>query len=987
MRKLLATAAAAVLATTFTTGTGHAAEPRPWMDTALSPQARAELLVHAMTLDEKILELHGSQSSEHRRYVAPVDRLGIPALRITNGPVGVGPGDDPDVPPATALPAAIGLASSFDPALARAYGSLMGSEVTHRGEGLLEAPGVNIARVPQNGRNFEYLGEDPYLAGTMVAPEIRGIQDQGVIAEVKHYDANNQETGRNGINELIDERTLREIYLPAFEDAVKKGDVGSVMCSYNRVNGPFACEDSFLLGDVLRGDFGFNGFVQSDFGATHSTVPSVRAGLDLEMPNANYYADALKQAVLDGQVSVDQIDTMLVRRFTQMFARGLFDHPRTITPIPAEKDGAIARAIGEQSAVLLKNENAQLPLDADAIRSVAVIGPYAGDAHTGGGGSSRVNPLYTVKPVDGIKSHVAPGTTVTYDSGSAIDQAAEAAREADVAVVMVGERSSEGRDRPNLSLPDNQDALVEAVAAANPHTVVVVKSGGAVLMPWIDEVPAVLEAWYPGQEDGNIVADLLFGDANPSGKLSVTFPKKEGDYPANTPEQFPGVNGIANYSEGLEVGYRWNTAEHVEPLFPFGYGLSYTTFAYSHLTATPVLAPGAGARVHVGVDVTNTGTRTGADVAQLYLSFPEAAGEPPIQLKGFHKVSLKPGQTRHLTFTLDQRAFSIWHAEGRGWTTVDGTYTVRVGNSSHHLPLSAPVRVDRTAGVQYVTVDAPQVVQPGHTVEVTTTFTNAGDFSARDVRLGLSAPAGWHVTPVSGGDSSVAPHATTTARWRVSAPDDAAPGSTNLTATARYASLDGRASATGKATVAVPYPSLGAAFDNTGVTDDAAPSAGAFASSGKTFSAQALAGAGIVPGGTVTYDGLSFTWPDVPAGEPDNVEANGQVVAVSGTGDTLGLLGASTNGTHGGTGTVYYADGSSQSFTVSLPDWWDATGDGHVVATVPYQNAPTGRYDHTASLHYASVPLRSGSPVVAVALPTTGTSPGPGMHVFAMSIG
>lgn len=987
MRKFLAAAAAVALATTFGAGAGHAAETHPWANTALSPHTRAELVVHAMTLDEKILELHGSQTSDHRRYVAPVDRLGIPALRITNGPVGVGPGDDPDVPPATALPAAIGLASSFDPGLAKAYGSLMGEEVTHRGESLLEAPGVNIARVPQNGRNFEYLGEDPYLAGTMVAPEIRGIQDQGVIAEVKHYDANNQETDRNGINEIIDERTLREIYLPAFEDAVKDGDVGSAMCSYNRVNGPFACEDSFLLGDVLRGDFGFKGFVQSDFGATHSTVPSVRAGLDLEMPNANFYADALKQAVADGQVSVDQVDTMLVRRFTQMFARGLFDHPRTITPIPAQKDGAVARAIGEQSSVLLKNDHAQLPLDAGAVHSIAVIGPYAGAAHTGGGGSSQVNPLYTVKPVDGIKSHVGSDVTVSYDSGSSIDQAADAARKSDVAVVMVGERSSEGRDRPNLSLPGDQDALVEAVAAANPHTVVVVKSGGAVLMPWIDKVPAVLEAWYPGEEDGNIVADLLFGDTNPSGKLPVTFPKKEGDYPANTPEQFPGVNGTAHYSEGLEVGYRWNTAQHVEPLFPFGYGLSYTTFAYRHLTATPVLTPGAGGRVHVGVDVTNTGSRTGADVAQVYLSFPAAAGEPPIQLKAFRKVTLRPGQTRHLTFTLDQRAFSIWHSKGRGWTTVDGTYTVRVGNSSAHLPLSAPVHVARTAGVQYVTADAPQLLQPGHTADVTTTFTNDGDFTARDVRLALDAPSGWHVTRVGSGSSSVGPHASTTARWRVTAPDDAAPGSADLTASGRYVSLGGRRSVTGKASVAVPYPSLGAAFDNTGITDDATPSAGAFASSGKTFSAQALAGAGIVPGGTVAYDGLSFTWPDVAAGKPDNVEANGQVVTLSGTGSRLGLLGAGTNGTQGGTGTVYYADGTSQSFTVSLPDWWDATGDGHVVASVPYQNAPTGRYDHAASLHYASVPLRSGSPVVAVALPTTGTSPGPGMHVFAATIG
>ncbi|MFU8853585.1 glycoside hydrolase family 3 protein [Micromonospora sp. SL1-18] len=826
---------------------GQAADRHPWMDPKLPPPERAELLVQAMTLDEKILEVHGSRSSEHLRYVAPVERLGIPAFLITNGPLGAGPGDRPVDPPATALPAAIGLASSWDPHLARTYGKLMGEEVTHRGESLLEAPGVNIARVPHNGRNFEYLGEDPYLASRMVVPETQGIQEQGIIAEVKHYAANNHETGRNGINELIDQRTLREIYLPAFEAAVTEGDAGAVMCSYNRVNGPFACEDRHLLTEILRDDWGFKGFVQSDFGATHSTLPSVRAGLDLEMPDGDYYAAPLKSAVEGGQVSEASLDQMLIRRFTQMFKMGLFDHPRTVTPIPAERNGAIARAIGEQSAVLLKNDHHQLPLSAQSINSIAVVGQFAGAAHTGGGGSSHVTPLYTVDPVDGIKAHLKPDTTVNYEPGveteplppvpssalnppgqpdvhgllgeyftnrdlsgkpaltrvddqvdfdygegspapgipsdrfsvrwtgtltapttgtytvattsddgsrlfiddspvvdnwgnhesktvaapvplaagphtvrveyydktgpasirfgwlppgssSALEKAADAARHSDIAIVMVGERSAEGSDRPSLSLPNNQDLLVQAVAAANPNTVVVVKSGGAVLMPWIDDVPAVLEAWYPGEEDGNVVANLLFGTANPSGKLSVTFPKEEGDYPANTPEQFPGVNGTAVYSEGLEVGYRWNTAHDVEPLFPFGYGLSYTTFAFKDLAVSPRLTPNG--QVNVAVNVTNTGSRTGSEVAQVYLSFPPQAGEPPIQLKGFQKVTLRPGQTKHLTFHLNQRAFSIWNTKAAAWTTVDGTYTVRVGNSSGNLPLQAPVRVDRAAGVQ-----------------------------------------------------------------------------------------------------------------------------------------------------------------------------------------------------------------------------------------------------------------------------------------------
>jgi beta-glucosidase len=349
-------------------------------------------------------------------------------------------------------------------------------------------------------------------------------------------------------------------------------------------------------------------------------------------------------------------------------------------------------------------------------------------------------------------------------------------------------------------------------------------------------------------------------------------------------------------------------------------------------------------------------------------------------------VQLAAGQTKHLVFKLDQRAFSIWNSDAQAWTTVDGRYTVHVGDSSTDLPLSAPVTVDRTAGVQPVTVSAPAVLSPGQTATVHTTFGNTGDYPANAVTVRLAVPDGWTVSPASVDLGTVPAGGHTDSIWQVTAPADATPGNTTLTATASYQGVDGSGTSTGTATVAVPYSNLAAAFDNTGITDDGNPSAGAFASSGKTYSAQALAAAGITPGNPVTYDGASFTWPDVAAGTPDNVEANGQVVAVHGSGSTLALLGASTNGTQGGTGTVYYADGSTSPFTASFSDWWDPASNDQVVTTMPYQNAPTGKYNHTASLYFTTVPIQSGKDVVAVGLPTTGASPGPGMHVFAMTV-
>ncbi|HEY3716491.1 MAG TPA: glycoside hydrolase family 3 C-terminal domain-containing protein [Jatrophihabitantaceae bacterium] len=971
--------AAAVIA-----GVALAAAPAAGAEAApLTPSQRASDLVAQMTLDEKITELHGVQDAEHRRYVPGIDRLGIPPLAITNGPAGVGPGDDPNQPAATALPAPISLAASFDAALAQQYGVITGAETRDLGQSLLEGPDINIARVPVNGRTFEGYGEDPYLSGQISVGNINGIQSQGVIAEVKHYAANNQEANRGSVNAVVDDRTEHEIYLPAFEASVKDAHAGSVMCAYNKVNGPYNCQNDHLLGDVLRGQWGFDGFVQSDFGATHSTVASAQAGMDLEMPTGPFYGDAMKRAVENGQISVQTIDTLLIRRFTTMIRFGLFDRPLTTSPIPITEDGTFARTAAEQGTVLLKNAAAQLPLDASALHSVAVIGPYAGAARTGGGGSSHVEPAYTVSPVDGIQNRVGPTVTVSYNDGADPAAAAALARSADVAIVMVGDDETEGVDRPGLALSGNQDALVSAVAAANPHMVAVVKSGGPVLMPWVDQVPAVVEAWYPGEEDGNAVAAVLFGDVNPSGKLPITFPKADGDVPAHTPQQYPGVNGTAVYSEGLQVGYRWYDAQGIAPLFPFGYGLSYTTFAFSHLTVTPVLA--LRGQVTVGVDVTNTGTRTGSEVAQVYVADPAAAGEPPTQLKGFQKVTLAPGQTKHLRLTLDQRAFSTWDPAAQQWTTRDGRYRVFVGDSSRNLPLQRPVNVLRTFGTQAVSVTAPHVASAGSTAAVTTTFTNSGDFPVSGVHVGLRSPSGWtaHATSTTS-FAAVAPHASVHTSWQVGVSAAAAPGSYSLDTTATYHGAAGSGPATGRAEVILPYPSLDAAFDNTGVTDDAGPAAGAFVDSGKTYSAQALAAAGIDPG-PISYAGTSFTWPDTSPGQPDNVEANGQVVAIDGSGSTLAFLGASASGTHGGVGTVYYTDGSSEPFTLSFSDWWNPAAGDQVVATAAYINAPTGRFSHTGSIYYAAVPLAAGKTVQAVALPTTGTSPNPGMHVFAMA--
>jgi beta-glucosidase len=658
-------------------------------------------LIGQMSLDQMIQELHGIQDTNDYRVVPGLPSLDIPLLNITNGPAGAANGGPGHEGPATALPAPISLAATWDINLANLYGRVAGAEAKDLANGFIEGPDINIARVPQNGRTFEAYGEDPYLVGQLAVANIEGIQSQGVIAESKHFAGNNQETNETIMNDVIDERTLREIYLPAFEATVKQGKVGAVMCAYNQINGTFMCENNYLLNQVLKQEWGFSGFVTSDFGATHSTVASANAGLDLEMPTGIYFANALETAVTAGQVAQSVINDKLMRRFTTMMNFGIFDDPPGLTNIPTQQDGLIARQIAEAGMVLLQNKGGILPLHAGSLRKIAVIGPYAGTAMAGGGGSSEVAPLYTVRPVPGIQSRVGSKVTVSYDPGSVIASAVATAQAANVAIVMVGDSETEGADDA-ISLSGNQDLLVESVAAANPNTIVVMKSGTSILMPWASSVPAILEAWYPGEEDGNAVAAVLFGDVNPSGKLPLTFPQQLSDLPANSPAQYPGVtvNGVptATYSEGIFIGYRHFDEENITPLFPFGFGLSYTTFSFQDLAISPSsfsFTSNPNQTVTVSFSVTNTGSVAGAEVAQLYVGIPSTAmPEPPKSLQGFAKVMLQPQQTAPVQLALNERSFSYWDITSESWQVVPGTYQIMVGSSSRDILLQGQITIN-----------------------------------------------------------------------------------------------------------------------------------------------------------------------------------------------------------------------------------------------------------------------------------------------------
>ncbi|MGH9565514.1 MAG: glycoside hydrolase family 3 protein, partial [Candidatus Angelobacter sp.] len=593
----------------------------------MSPDKRADLVIEKMTLDEKIQLVHGAgiagfgptdptivRSNGGGGFVPGIARLGLPDLNMDDSAVGAGGGAHRGRY-STALPSALALASSWDLELARETGALIGRELADQGYNVSLGGGVNITREARNGRNFEYLGEDPILAGNMDAEWIQGVQSQGVIGDIKHYAVNDQETGRYFANAIIDKRAMRESDLLAFEIGVEKGKPGMVMCSYNLINGDHACENDYTLNQVLKKDWGFQGWVISDWFGTHSTTKAALAGLDQEQPGGTYFSAALKKAVESGQVPEARLNDMVHRILRTEFASGIIDNPQP-TKVPNVFQGfKVAQRSAEESSVLLKNADAQLPLDASALKSIAVIGGHADAGVLSGGGSAQVDPtggnavpdpahqsgldaiflqqvFHPSPPLAAIRE-LAPNAKITFDPGTNLETAATAAKAADVAVVFVLQHMHEGGDAETLALPNGQDQLVEAVAAANPHTVVVIESGGPVLTSWSGKVSAILEAWYPGIRGGQAIANLLFGLVNPSGKLAVTFPASDADLPhpvlpAPAGKRPGPIDGLifslppfpVKYDEGLKVGYKWFDAENKQPAFPFGFGLSYTTFAY-----------------------------------------------------------------------------------------------------------------------------------------------------------------------------------------------------------------------------------------------------------------------------------------------------------------------------------------------------------------------------------------------------------------------
>ena len=614
-------------------------------------------------------------------------------------------------------------AATWNLGLGYEFGALIGRELRDLGYNVSLGAGVNLMREPRNGRNFEYLGEDPVLAGRMVAQIIKGTQDQHVIGDIKHFALNDQETGRMVASVVFDKRVMRETDLLAFEIGIKEAGPHMVMCSYNKVDGVWACEHPYLLTDLLKKTWGFKGWVISDWGATHSTAKAALAGLDQEMPGDTYFGAALKGAIEKGEVPMARLDDMVRRILRAEFASGIIDEP-PVTRVPDVLAGfALAQKVAEQGSVLLKNANDLLPLSAVTLKSIAVIGSHADVGVLSGGGSAKVDPpggnaigspprearttatgfgfggppiWHPSSPLLAIRAK-APNAKVEFSAGTDPAAAAALAKTCDVAIVFVSQHTTEGRDAPSLALPDAQDALVAAVAAANRRTVVVLETGGPVAMPWIDQVGAALEAWYPGIRGGEAIANLLFGDANPSGKLPMTFAKGDADLPQPklpgsdlTPLPAPPSGGPAGgprrpqlppfdiaYPEGLKVGYKRFDAENRTPLFPFGHGLSYTTFAYS------------GMSVHdrtVTLTVKNTGRRSGAEVVQVYAALPDAAAEPPRRLVAWERVVLTAGESKTIALTVDPLLLSVFDPQKDDWKVVPGDYTFFAGASSRNLP-------------------------------------------------------------------------------------------------------------------------------------------------------------------------------------------------------------------------------------------------------------------------------------------------------------
>ena len=736
--------AAAVLGLLTTTAIAQTQTPQPktypWSDASLSPDVRADMVVKALTLDEKISLLHGNgvasnttgptESNGGAGYSVSIPRVGIPAIQMADSAYGVTRGARSGRY-STALPNNLAAASSWDPQTAFEYGALIGRELRAQGYSMSLGGGVNLPREPRNGRTFEYQGEDPLLAGTLVGNFVKGVQSQNIIGDLKHYAVNDQESGRNAVNANIDKRSMRETDLLAFQIALGISDAGGVMCSYNRVNGDYACENSYLLTDVLKKDFQFKGFVLSDWGGTHSATKASHAGLDQEQPGKYFYGDVLKKAVESGEVSQDELNDHVHRILRTIFATGLFDHP-VVKQVPDVEGGmALAQSTAEKSIVLLKNKDHILPLNPSTLSSVVLIGGHADVGVLTGGGSAQVDapggspvpppppdparPRAFIRqawmpssPLRALKAQL-PGTKVSYLSGENLDEASAAAKSADVDIVFGYQWESEGLDLKTLALDEAQNKLIEAVAAANPRTIVVLETGSPATMPWVDKVAGVIEAWYPGIRGAEAIASVITGKVNPTGKLAVTFPKSDADLPhpnlvlppPESDPRFPGPGGDisafmsrmsqglpafqVHYDEKLNVGYKWYDAERKSVLFPFGYGLSYTTFAYSGMAVTP------GNTLTVSFTVKNTGSRVGTEISEVYTSFPEAAGEPPKRLIGWSRTDLAPGESKQVSIPINCDRLDVYDEASDSWKLVPGSYTVMAGGSSQDLPLRKDV--------------------------------------------------------------------------------------------------------------------------------------------------------------------------------------------------------------------------------------------------------------------------------------------------------
>ncbi|HWD68812.1 MAG TPA: glycoside hydrolase family 3 C-terminal domain-containing protein [Solirubrobacteraceae bacterium] len=831
-------------------------------------QRVAQVMSNMTVADEDFLvEGHGTTNegpnpspNPYVFWMPGIPSLCIPKLGEEDGPAGVAD----QLTGVTQLPAGVALAATWDPSLARAYGQVIGSEEAGKGADVNLGPTINIDRDPRWGRSFESFTEDPALNAALATSEIDGVQSTGEMSQVKHFAVYNQETNRNSDNDdvIISKRVMQEIYLPAFQAAVQQSQAASVMCSYAVINGDYACQNDYLENQVLRDQWGFPGFVTSDYGALHATAGALD-GTDQEQPFNSYFSQPLLDAVNSGAIQQSVLNTMVQRILTEMFRFNLFQIQRpasTSAVVTSPVHQAVGTSVAETGTVLLRNQTGTLPLSATGGGTIAVIGPSASASPTyGGGGSAYVVPSSTVTPLQGLQNAAGSGTSLTYTQGLPTDSqltaipstalspaytgttwgqsysgtltapetgtyvlgitnqcqcytpenvtldgntliadpgtppvstysvavnltqgqqytlaisgggetenlswatpselapdlsaAAQAARSAQTVIVVVSDDTeSEATDRPGMNLPSAQDELISTVAAANPNPVVVLDAGAPVAMPWLNSVASVVDAWYPGQSSGTALADVLFGKVDPSGHLPVTFPTGLAQVPAASAEQFPGVNGQVLYSEGLDVGYRYYDASGETPLFPFGFGLSYTRFAFSNLHVQAGDTDGV-SDVQVSATIRNTGSVAGADVAQLYLGDPAAAGEPPRQLVGFQRVQLNPGASQRVQFTISPRDTWWWDQNADGWTQSPGTYDVYLGDSSaiSDLPLHGSFAVAHTAAAREVIVHAPREFVPGQGSRVSVKLTSSGTATLRGVQLSLQLPQGWTASPL-----------------------------------------------------------------------------------------------------------------------------------------------------------------------------------------------------------------------------------------------